>query len=244
MNGVFERKIKPIVVVDKDEFRACYDFVSKAREKTWDADPEEFVENVAKIEIKMRNDDKYTTLSVDDFFEFENKSDNPIKTVEISKGSYGSNYIRLTLGGFWFDGLGAKIVIHGDKTFSDGIISNFEKVLKKDRSIGDFIPSSNPFLLSAVLTALLIYTFIDHEVLQKFVRDTPFLPFSLLAALLIAGPMMILSAIATALQSHFFGRCVFYWSDGRTRFDRNKSVVNYLFWVLPTSVVLKSLKVF
>lgn len=45
------------------------------------------------------------------------------------------------------------------------------------------------------------------------------------------------------LQNYFFGKAVFFWSDGKTRYERNRSIINYLFFAIPISLAINSFNV-
>jgi hypothetical protein len=244
MIGTFERGVRPIVILDQDSIIACFTLVNKAREETWDAKEKKQTSLAPKISIEMRNGDTYQTRSIDKLIQFENKSRNPVKEVRIQKGSYGSNYIELKLGGDWLSSEGAHIKIHGEKEFSDEVIGEFDRIIKKDKPISEIIPSIHPFIL-ALLIASSIYYFVFglDRIIVKF-HELSFLRFSFLAIFLLVSLGFFVSMFVDAMQSRFFGRFVLYWSDGQTRYDKARTIANYVFWILPTTIVLKHIGVF
>lgn len=244
MLGNFERSVRPIVVLNQEEFKACVDLVDKISQTEWAAKGKSPTELSPKISIKLENGDNFNTRSIDDFFQFENKSSNPITEVTISKGSFGSDYIRIELGGGWSSDFGARITIHGSREFSSRIISEFEKITKKEKSINEIIPSLRARNISLILILSIYFFSLDLTTIFNKARDIPLPLIVLNIATLVAAPTAVLAFIVNIAQSRVFGRAVFYWSDGATRYDKARTIVNYLFWFIPTSLAIKSLHIF
>lgn len=227
------RSAKPIVIISQDDLRAISGLVDEAED---DEKPHYKLE----ITIEMRNGDKIITNCVEDVFEIPDKRSNRIKSISLSRGGYTSKYVNIDIGGDWSDFYGAKLTVHGEPSFTLSTSEKFDKIFKKERPISEFLASANPILLTIAIELIFI-SFIADKVDFDGIRKK-----GIGNGEIIFGFTSIFSALSFFIfptvnyaQYHLFGRAAFIWNDGKTRYEKNIKILNYLSWTVPAAFVIK-----
>jgi hypothetical protein len=188
----------------------------------------------------MRSGDKYTPENCDQTFEIPNRKNDPIDSIKIS-GDFFSNYnATISFGGSWYSRVGAKLEVSGDPTTTKDANKKFEELFDKERGIPETALSLNPFIQSFLICILMHagLGMLDPAFLLKLTKDgyAILLPY---IALFWLVPLFGLAWLAEYGTFKFFGRAVFLWDDGLTRFEKRKKIATFFFWTVPIAIVIK-----
>lgn len=236
------KSYKGLVIVDDARIRAIYDLVLSFQEKPKSSKENDLIDT-PKIEVTLKSREKYYPINCEEIFEIQNRKSDRIERIDISCGLFGKIFVKVTLGGYYSTLESAEIYASGEAQLVDIAIKKFDDLINKEKEIFETIISLNPFVLAILLVTILNFLFssISFEDIPHIFDGGPSSQGSLFlyAMLGIAIPIFGLTYSLHNLIYNYFGRCVFYWSDGKSRYEKHKKITLFLFWTVPLAFVMK-----
>ena len=188
--------------------------------------------------VTLQNSDRFDCKDADEIFLVRVHSANPIREVVIEGGLYGVCRVEISIGGRWSHSSGATIDISSDETFARDCEIRFDKIFRKSKPLDQLIPSTPSIVIAAVFTIFLGYLTNAISLIISILSKDPALTPG--AAFVVAATLMVFIFPIQQFKLKYFGKAVFNWGDGETRFERNLKIANYIFWTLPAAIVLKT----
>lgn len=220
---------KPVVILSEKTIRDITLTLDKFR---IDKDSD----NKIDIEIRLHDDQTYSTKCIDDIFDIPNLKNNPIRILKISQGSFHGSRIDIKIGGFWFDYHGVELSCKGSPAFTDSVSKEFTRIFQKEGAIYETIISLPIYIISIFF---LILIFLIFQIVFDVVKYAKSSNDNLLSTIsFFASSTPLIFAILTYFRSTYIGNSVFYWGDGETRYKKRKTIITYCLWIAPITVFL------
>lgn len=240
MIGTIERKFKPIVLVSREKLCECVELVDTVIKKCIAENKtlEKVIDKSPRITVTYSNGDKYKCENVDEVFQLQDLSTNPVRSILISGGAVTLYYMEIALGGRWTHSSdGAVIEITSDKNSNLALEQEISRIFSQEKHIYDLIPS-----LNAVISGFFVFVFLGYllglfEQIYIDIFNRKELLFGYLWISVVSTG--VLAWMISALKKKFFGNAAFLWGNGLVRYEKYRAYANHALWTVPASILFK-----
>lgn len=225
-NSIREREVKPVIIVTPEDIRSIWNDIVAYHAN----------EDDTEITVQYQNGDKIHLGAIDEIFDLPNRSRNPISIIELGSWGYLRKRARLKLSKQNFRRNAAEIFVSGLPEESERFAEMLKARLDQEKELKYFLPSINPVwfgVLAFLAVGLVMIATPDGG-------GSGFSPLQIILAPFFFGFFVsfTLALFHENVIGKAIGYAVFYWGDGKTRVDKNITILNWSFFTVPITIII------